>query len=101
MLNQKLTKLKHIALQIRLDTLRIIYEAGSGHLGSAMSVIELLTALYFSGILKYNSDKPNCLSRDYFLLSNGHACPALYCVLARAGFFTKDKLENNLFEGGT
>jgi len=94
-------ELEKIAKQIRLRTLKMLFKAGSGHLASSMSVIEILTALYFGKILKYQPQKPNWEGRDYFLLSNGHACPAFYAVLAKAGYFPEDKLENGLFQLGT
>jgi transketolase len=89
-----LKKLKSQAKSARLDILNMIYEAGSGHLGSSYSTLEMLLALYSGGILKFNPKKPNWQDRDYFLLSNGHACPAFYTVLAYNSFFKKQKLKN-------
>lgn len=94
----KSKNLKQFAKKIRKEALEMIYRAGSGHLGSAMSTVELLTVLYFANILKYKADNPNWEDRDYFLLSNGHACPTYYAVLAQAGFFSKTKLKNNYFK---
>lgn len=94
-------KLKKIARQIRIDVLKMLYEAEAGHLGSAMSTLELLVALYFGRVLKYDPNKPDWEDRDYFLLSNGHACPSLYAVLAHAGYFSLTKLKNNLFSLNT
>jgi len=98
---KEMEKLRKITRQIRINTLRMLYEAGTGHLGSAMSTLELVTALYFGGVLKYNSKKPDWEDRDYFLLSNGHACPSFYAVLAHAGYFPLSKLKNSLFKLGT
>mgnify|MGYP001101554634 CR=1 FL=1 len=91
-------RLEKIAKKIRLDTLKMLYEAETGHLGGAMSSLELLTALYFYPILKFNPKKPDWENRDYFLLSHGHVCPSFYAVLAHAGFFPLSKLKNNLFK---
>lgn len=98
MKEEEIKRLEKISRQIRLNILRMLYQAGSGHLGSAMSTLELLVALYFGKILKYDPKKPAWQNRDYFLLSNGHACPALYAILAQAGFFPLSKLKNNLFK---
>lgn len=87
-----LSELQKLAEKIRLDTVISIHRAGSGHTGASMSVVEILTALYFgsvNGIKLMNFDpvKPQWEGRDYFALSKGHAAPALYAVLANAGFF--------------
>ena len=70
----------------------MIYLAGSGHPGGSLSIVEILSVLYFSGILKYRSDDPNWKERDRFVLSKGHAAPALYAVLSKAGFFKREIL---------
>lgn len=70
----------------------MIYLAGSGHPGGSLSVIDILTVLYFGGILRYKPDDPAWPERDRFVLSKGHAAPALYAVLAEAGFFPKENL---------
>lgn len=94
MKNSEIAKLQKIAKEIRIKVLEMIHMAGSGHLGSSFSVIEVLVALYFSGILKYDPKNPNWELRDYFLLSNGHACPTLYAILAKAGYFPETKLNH-------
>ncbi len=80
------------ARQARITILNMIYKAG-GHLGSSFSTLEMLLALYSGKILNFDSQNPNWQDRDYFLLSNGHACPAFYTVLALNGFFSEDKLK--------
>lgn len=92
MKNLEITKLQKIAKEIRITVLKMLFKAGSGHLGSSFSVIEVLVALYFGGLLKYDPQKPSWDARDYFLLSNGHACPTLYAILAKAGYFPETKL---------
>ena len=98
---KKVDQLKQIARKIRITALKMMFEAGSGHLASAMSVVELLTTLYFSGILNYDAQNPQWPERDYFLLSNGHACPSFYALLASAGYFSPLKLKNQLFKLNT
>lgn len=77
---------------LKMSAIEALYKAQSGHPGSALSTMEMLAALYFADVLKYDASKPDWESRDYFLLSNGHACPALYAVLAEAGYFSKHEL---------
>ncbi|MBI3981032.1 transketolase [Candidatus Microgenomates bacterium] len=86
--------LKSQAKKIRLLALMSIYQAKSGHPGSSLSSADILTALYFIPILKI--DKANAFSqnRDYFILSNGHACPAWYAVLSQLGFIQESELVN-------
>lgn len=84
--------LQMTAKRLRGDILKMIFAAQSGHPGGSLSVIDLLTTLYFGGFLKYDATNPHWEGRDYFVLSKGHASPAFYAVLAEAGFFPKDEL---------
>ncbi len=84
--------LKKIAATLRLEDIKAIATAGSGHPGGSLSIIELLTVLYFGKILKYDPTDPQWLDRDRLVLSKGHTCPALYVALAYAGFFPKKEL---------
>ena len=79
------------AVAIRKDILRMLTLAGSGHTGGSLSIVEILIALYYYR-LKHDPKNPQMKGRDRFLLSKGHACPALYAVLADAGYFRKDLL---------
>lgn len=83
--------LKKIAARLRLDALKMIYAAGSGHPGSSFSTIEVLTALYFGGFLNIDPKNPKSPDRDFFILSKGHAAPAFYAALGERGFFSKDE----------
>ena len=65
--------------------------AGSGHTGGSLSIVEILVALYYYK-LRQRPKEPKWKNRDRFLLSKGHACPALYAVLADKGYFPKEKL---------
>jgi transketolase len=66
--------------------------AGSGHPSSSLSAIDILTVLYFGGVMRYDPRRPGWAGRDRFIMSKGHAAPALYAVLAEAGYFERDML---------
>ncbi len=74
------------ARSLRRDILTMIHLAGEGHPGPALSAADLVTALYFE-ILNIDPRDPHWPKRDRFILSKGHACPAVYAALARKGFF--------------
>jgi transketolase len=80
-----LTELKRIARGLRIDIVKMIGAAGSGHPGGSLSEVELLTALYFR-VLRHDPKNPAWADRDRFILSKGHGCPALYAVYAAAGY---------------
>ncbi|WP_392563468.1 transketolase [Orbus wheelerorum] len=86
-----IAKINDLAKQIRISTLKELNHLGFGHYGGSMSVVEILAVLY-GGVMKYNPQKPNWPERDYFVMSKGHAGPALYSTLALKGFFPKDDL---------
>lgn len=86
-------QLQKIALNLRQDILSMIYQAQSGHPAGSLGMIDLMVALYFTGILRHDPERPSWDKRDYFLLSNGHICPALYAVLAQANYFERSELE--------
>jgi transketolase len=69
----------------------MITHAGSGHPGGSNSVIDLLVALYF-GRLRVDPKRPDWPDRDRVILSKGHAVPALYAAMSRAGFFPESQL---------
>ena len=87
-----LAGLTGIARDLRMDILDMTTRAGSGHPSSSFSAVEILTAIYFGGILNYRSDDPWWQGRDRFIMSKGHAAPLLYAVLAKAGYFDRDLL---------
>ncbi len=86
------TELEHEALEIRKDILRMIAQAGSGHPGGSLSATDILTTLYLGGVLVHDPAAPSAKDRDYFILSKGHAAPALYAVLAHAGYLPREEL---------
>ena len=77
--------------KIRKHVINMIYEAGSGHPGGALSCVDILTTLYFH-IMRHNPLEPGQSDMDRFILSKGHAAPALYAILAEAGYFSVDEL---------
>lgn len=81
------------AKAIRHQIVRLICEAGSGHPGGSLSATDIISTLYFYK-MNYKPDQPEWRERDRFVLSKGHAAPALYSVLAEAGFFPKSFLKN-------
>ena len=85
--------LRHQAHTIRHIVLDMIYEAKSSHLGCALSIVDILVALYLGDILKIDPTKPDWEDRDRFILSKGHACVALYATLGMKGFFPLERLK--------
>ena len=84
--------LKKKSKKIRLDILNTIMNAGKGHIGGALSCVEILVTLYYCNILKFNRLKPKWKYRDRFIFSKGHASIAHYVVLADLNFFSKKEL---------
>ncbi|MGR3317046.1 MAG: transketolase [Candidatus Anammoxibacter sp.] len=82
----EINRLEDIAKRIRVHIVKMLAEAGSGHPGGSLSATDLMVALYFCK-LNHDSQKPKWEDRDRFILSKGHACPALYAVLAESGYF--------------
>jgi transketolase len=89
---REILKLEYIALNIRRDILRLIRAGESGHVGGALSSVEILAALYFN-LLRVDPENPNWSQRDRFVLSAGHKCLVLYAALAERGFFDKSVLD--------
>lgn len=77
---------------LRCDIINMIGAAGSGHPGGSLSVLEIIVALYYS-IMRIDPKNPAWQERDRFVLSKGHAAPALYAVLADLGYFPRDEIE--------
>jgi transketolase len=90
--DKKLRFLEETANFIRQDIIKMLLEARSGHSAGPLGMADILTAFYFH-ILNHNPKKPNWPDRDRLVLSNGHICPALYAVLARAGYFPMEELK--------
>jgi transketolase len=86
MANPDVAKLETIAREGRVEILRMLTHAGSGHPGGSLSVIDILTDLYFNR-LRLDPARPQWEDRDRFILSKGHCVPAQYFCMAKRGFF--------------
>lgn len=91
MMNAEIGQLQAIAKELRIDVLRSITEAGSGHTGASLGLADVFTCLYFK-FMKHNPQQPHWDDRDRLILSIGHAAPILYTALAHAGYFAKEEL---------
>ncbi|MFH1244218.1 MAG: 1-deoxy-D-xylulose-5-phosphate synthase N-terminal domain-containing protein [bacterium] len=94
-----LNDLSIIATEIRRNAFATIEHAGSGHLGSCSSSAEMLSAMYFGGILKYDAENPRHPLRDRIIL-RGHLGPARYTVFGMLGWLDKEKLQHYRQLGG-
>ncbi len=95
----KRTEMKIFSMKIRAELLQMLKWRRYGHLGGAMSMVELLSALY-KDQMKHSSSDPMSEDRDYLVLSKGHSAAALYCTLMLEGYFERDMLYT-MNEGGT
>lgn len=82
----KLAELKRFAARCRRHVVRMVRSSGCGHLGGALSCLDIVTALYFYA-MRVDPRNPGLPERDRFVLSAGHKCLALYAVLGERGFF--------------
>lgn len=86
-----LQELTRLAKNIRMATLKMLTHLGFGHYGGCLSVVETLAVLY-GGVMRIDPVNPQWTERDYFVLSKGHAGPALYSALALKGYFPYQQL---------
>ncbi len=96
-------ELEEKAINIRRNIVEMVYMASSGHPGGALSIADILTVLYFTE-MEISPLNPKDENRDRFILSKGHASPALYATLVERGFIKKDELRkfrsiNSLLQG--
>ncbi len=92
-LKDKTLEIKNLVLDV--------YEAGkSGHISSSFSCAEIMTALFYGGILRYDTNNPRWEGRDRFIMSKGHAGIIYYSILADVGFFDKQELFKYSQRGG-
>lgn len=89
-----ISELESTAREIRKQVIEMIYHAGSGHPGGSLSSADILTALFFGNVLKFDPHDPKSEKKDRFILSAGHVCPALYAVFAKLGVFNESLLES-------
>src|SRR3989339_216916 len=85
------TQLRELARQVRILVVRMIHRAQSGHPGSSLSCTDILTCLYFAE-MNHFPFHPHWPGRDRFVLSKGHAAPALYAILKMCGYLTQRDL---------
>jgi transketolase len=90
--SKEILKLEYTALNIRRNILRLIRAGEAGHVGGALSSVEIITALYFN-LLNVDPANPKWPQRDRFVLSAGHKCLVLYAALAERGFFDASILD--------
>ena len=86
-----IAELERWATVLRIDCVRMLAVAKSGHLDSSLSAADILAALYFR-VLRHDPEAPDWPERDRFVLSKGHAAPIQYAALARRGFFPQEDL---------
>lgn len=89
--NENINRLKEIANECRIDIIKMLELAASGHPGGSLSAIDIITTLFFHE-MRMDPGNPNWEDRDRFILSKGHAVPALYAVLAKKGAIPRDEL---------
>ncbi|HEY9139178.1 MAG TPA: transketolase [Terriglobus sp.] len=86
------TPLDVVARELRADTVEMVYRSRASHLGSCLSMADILACLYWK-VLKIDPQNPTWEERDHFILSKGHGAAILYAALAERGFYPKSDLE--------
>jgi transketolase len=86
-IRRNLNELRESSWRLSRQVIQMTSKPGSGHPSSSLSAIDVLVALYLSGIMRYDPEQPRWPERDRFILSKGHGVPGQYAVLAEAGFF--------------
>lgn len=90
--------IEKLARQIRLHSIRMTGTGGGSHVGSCLSIADVLAVLY-GDFLRYDPKQPKWESRDRFVVSKGHAAAAVYAALAECGFFERSKLDSHYQDG--
>lgn len=88
---EKIDLLVEKARELRVSIVKTLHKSQSGHTGGSLSAIDIVTALYFHE-MRHDPENPQWEERDRFVLSKGHAAPALYVTLAKAGYFPEEDL---------
>lgn len=94
----KTKELVALSKEVRKNIMQMVTPTKTSHVGSAFSIVEILIVLY-KLVMKHDSKNPKSRNRDRFLLSKGHACTALYSVLAELGYFKKEFLKEYSKDG--
>ena len=90
--------LERFSAEVRWLCLNMTHNAGASHVGSALSIVDLISVLYCR-VLQVEPNNPDAPQRDRFILSKGHACVAIYAVLANAASSGKTSLKNTALSG--
>ena len=90
-MKEKIAELEEKARRLRVAIVKSLHKSQSGHTGGSLSAIDMICALYFHK-MRHNPQEPAWDGRDRFVLSKGHAAPALYVALAEAGYFPAEDL---------
>ncbi len=88
-----MSSVSEFATAIRRESLNMVHRARASHIGSALSIADIVAVLY-GHVLKIDPNNPDWEERDRFILSKGHACVAIYAALAKKGFFPMEDLLN-------
>ena len=94
------TKLEQTARSLRKGVMEMCIRAKTGHCTSSLSLTEIMTVLYFGGLLRCRPEEPEWEDRDRLFLSKGQASPLLYVTLAKMGFFPEEELQKFAQLGG-
>lgn len=90
--DQQIRELQDTARHLRVEVLKMLHTSQSGHTGGSLSALDVMTVLYFQR-MRHDPSNPAWEERDRFVLSKGHAAPALYACLAGCDYFPKDDLK--------
>lgn len=90
-MKDKIVALQEKARQLRVDIIKTLHRSKSGHTGGSLSVIDMITVLYYHK-MRHDPANPKWPGRDRLVLSKGHAAPAQYVALADSGYFPKEDL---------
>lgn len=101
--NKKYDELRNKARNVRINALKAIHKANSGHPGGSLSAADIITTLYFE-VMNIDPKNPKMADRDKFVISKGHAVPALYAALGERGFYDVEEMMslrqvNSAFQG--
>ncbi len=92
MIQESAVQVEERARHMRMEIIKMLAEAGSGHPGGSLSAADIVASLYFGGVMNYNENDPEDPNRDRFILSKGHAAPVLYAALAEVGYIPAEEL---------
>ena len=91
-------KTQELARKVRIHAVKMVNKGGSSHIGSVLSIVDILAALY-GRVMQYRSSEPKWVNRDRFILSKGHAGAGVYAILAECGFFDIVELAKHYQDG--